>query len=167
MALISDGRFVEDGWRRLADEESLPKSGKVIVSFARLESALAHAGGNVTLGVLVPNTTEPAALTSALPRLKLVAIAFPAFADGRGFSLARLLRRVGFAGELRATGRLFADQYAHAIGCGFDTVEVADDIAARQDEAQWRGAAGAYSEKYQRGYVANGSILQRRREGAK
>jgi uncharacterized protein (DUF934 family) len=166
MALVSDGRFIDDGWRRLADEETLPKSGKIIVSLARLEPALANLPAGVSLGVNVPNTTEPAALEAALPRLELIEIAFPAFADGRGFSLARLIRRAGFKGELRASGRLLADQYAHALGCGFDTVEIPDDIAGRQDEGQWRAARAAHARTYQRGYVAPGSILDARRKAA-
>lgn len=166
MALISDGCFIEDSWRRLADEEALPKSGAVIVSLARLPLALAAMKPHVTLGVIVPNTTEPGALRDALPRLGLISIAFPAFADGRGFSLARLLRRAGFSGELRASGRLLADQYAHAVGCGFDSVEIPEDLALRQDAAQWRAALDAYSRDYQRGYVGAGSILEERRKAA-
>jgi uncharacterized protein (DUF934 family) len=166
MALISDGRFIEDGWRRLADEEALPKNGKAVVSLARLPHALAHLQDGVALGVIVPNTADPAALAPALARLDLIEIAFPAFADGRGFSLARLIRRAGFTGELRASGRLLADQYAHALGCGFDTVEIPDDLAERQDESQWRAARAAYARSYQRGYVAAGSILEARRKAA-
>ena len=166
MALISDGRFIDDPWRRLADEEAVPKTGKAIVSLPRLAHALDVHGAGLDLGVIVPNTTEPAALLDALPKLGLISIAFPAFADGRGFSLARLLRRAGFKGELRASGRLLADQYTHALGCGFDTVEIPDDIAARQDEAQWRAARDAYTQTYQRGYVAPGSILEARRKAA-
>jgi uncharacterized protein (DUF934 family) len=167
MALISEGRIIEDAWRRLADEEALPRNGKVIVSLARLQDALAAPASGASFGVIVPNTTEPASLAGALPRLNLVSIAFPAFADGRGFSLARLLRRAGFAGELRASGRLLADQYAHAIGCGFDTIEIPDDLSRRQDEAQWRAALDAHANTYQRGYVARGSILEERRKATK
>jgi uncharacterized protein (DUF934 family) len=166
MALISDGRFIEDAWRRLADEEALPKSGKVIVSLARLDHALAHLGPDVSLGVLAPNTTEPGALAAALPRLSLISIIFPTFADGRGFSLARLIRRAGFNGELRASGRLLADQYGHALGCGFETVEIPDDLAERQDESQWQAARAAHARTYQRGYIASGSILDARRKAA-
>lgn len=166
MVLISDGRFMEDGWRRLADEEAMPRSGKAIVSLARLEPALAALGSDLALGVIVPNTTEPPALAAALPRLGLVSISFPAFADGRGFSLARLIRRAGFAGELRASGRLLADQYAHALGCGFDTIEIPEDLAQRQDPAQWQAARDAHARTYQRGYVARGSILDARRKAA-
>ncbi|WP_036283506.1 DUF934 domain-containing protein [Methylocystis sp. ATCC 49242] len=166
MALISDGRFIEDGWRRLADEEALPKDGRIIVSLPRLEHSLEALAPGASLGVIVPNTTEPSALASALPRLGLVSIVFPAFADGRGFSLARLIRRAGFKGELRASGRLLADQYAHALGCGFDTVEIPDDLAERQDESQWAAARAAHARSYQRGYVAPGSILEARRKAA-
>jgi uncharacterized protein (DUF934 family) len=166
MALISDGRFMEDGWRRLAEEEAVPKSGKVIVSLPRLAHAVEVHGQGADLGVILPNTTEPAALADALPKIGLVSIVFPAFADGRGFSLARLIRRAGFKGELRASGRLLADQYAHALGCGFDTIEIPDDIAERQDESQWRAARDAHARTYQRGYVAPGSILDARRKAA-
>ena len=72
MALISDGRFVEDGWRRLADEEALPKSGKFIVSLARLDQALERLTPDATLGVLAPNTTEVDALAAALGRKSVV-----------------------------------------------------------------------------------------------
>lgn len=166
MALIFEGAFVADQWRRLADEEALPKGGKVIVSLARLGDALEAFGPDCALGVIVANTTDPATLAPVLSRLALIVIAFPAFSDGRGFSLARLLRRAGFSGELRASGRIVADQYHHALGCGFDHIEIPDDLAKRQDEAQWRVALEAYSKFYQSGYGGRGSILDERRKAA-
>jgi uncharacterized protein (DUF934 family) len=166
MALIYEGAFVEDAWRRLADEEALPSSGKVVVSLSRLDSALAARDSGAPIGVIVPNTTEPAALQQAFHRLGLIAIQFPAFADGRGFSLASLLRRAGFVGELRASGRVIVDQYLHAIGCGFDTIEIPDDLAARHSEARWSAALKARSLSYQRGNRAGVSILEQRRKAA-
>ncbi len=166
MALISDGKFVEDDWRHLADEEDLPKSGKVIVSQKRLDEAVAAFAAGAQLGVVVANTTEPATLAPYFARLALIAVAFPAFTDGRGFSLARLLRRAGFRGELRASGRVVADQAIHARQCGFDTIEIPHDLATRQDEAQWSTALAAYSENYQEGYAVHGSILERRRKAS-
>lgn len=71
----------------------------------------------------------------------LIAIEFPVFSDGRGFSLARLLRDMGYEGRLRAVGRLIADQYAMARRVGFDEVEVAPDIADRQPQDQWLARA--------------------------
>lgn len=86
----------------------------------------------VTLAPDTPLADLPSHLGRAL-----IAIDFPAFTDGRGFSLARRLRELGFRGRLRAAGRLIADQYAMARRVGFDEVEVAPDIAARQPAEQW------------------------------
>lgn len=88
---------------------------------------------------LTPDT-DPETLVDHLHR-KLIAIDFPAFSDGRGFSIARYLREMGYQGRLRAVGRLIADQYAMARRVGFDEVEVAADIAARQPEDQWLARA--------------------------
>ena len=68
---------------------------------------------------------------------KLIRIAFPTFADGRGFSLARRLRNAGYAGHLRAVGHVISDQFRYALECGFDDVEITDALAARQPEADW------------------------------
>jgi len=166
MALISDGKFVEDGWRRLADEESAPRSGNCIVSQARLSETLEELAPDAPLGVIVANTADVDALRPHFARLALIAISFPAFSDGRGFSLARLIRRAGFKGELRASGRLVADQATHARRCGFDTIEIPPDLAKRQGEAQWADALNTYGEFYQEGYATRASILEQRRRGA-
>ena len=164
MALISEGRFVEDSWRRLADEETLPKGGSCIVSEARLAEAASALPAEALLGVFLANTADPAKLAPYLSRLALIAIGFPAHGDGRGFSLARLIRRAGFEGELRASGRLIADQATHALRCGFDTIEIASDIASRQDATQWAAASSAYGAFYQQGYASRETILEERRK---
>ena len=72
---------------------------------------------------------------------KLVCIDFPSFADGRGFTIARRVRSVGFLGRMRARGHVLADQYAMARRVGFDEVEISDELANRQPEAQWLARA--------------------------
>lgn len=89
--------------------------------------------------VLAPDT-DPATLPDRMHH-PLIAIDFPAFNDGRGFTLARMLRELGYKGTLRASGRLIADQYAMARRVGFDEVQVAADIAARQPQEQWLARA--------------------------
>jgi uncharacterized protein (DUF934 family) len=84
---------------------------------------------------------DPGTLAARLEGVALVRIAFPGFADGRGFTLARRLRAMGYTGRLRATGHVLADQYAMARRSGFDEVEIDAALAARQDEAQWRARA--------------------------
>ncbi|MFC0199735.1 DUF934 domain-containing protein [Paracoccus rhizosphaerae] len=88
---------------------------------------------------LAPDT-DPKTLADRMHH-DLIAIDFPSFGDGRGFSLARRLRELGYKGRLRASGRLIADQYAMARRVGFDEVQVAADIAARQPEDQWLARA--------------------------
>ena len=82
--------------------------------------------------------------------IRLITIAFPSFQDGRGFSLARRLRQAGYRGRLRASGHVIADQYAHARRVGFDEVGIADELAARQPEAQWLARAGWQEHFYQK-----------------
>lgn len=81
--------------------------------------------------------TLPEALPDRFDGIDLIRVTFPAFSDGRGFTLARQIRARGYAGRLRAKGPLISDQYAMARRSGFDEVEIPDDLAARQPEAQW------------------------------
>ena len=82
-----------------------------------------------------------ATLANRLSQLWLIRIAFPAFNDGRGFTLARDLRRMGYASTLRACGHILADQYAMARRAGFDEVEISNALAARQPWPQWQARA--------------------------
>ncbi|MCG6904843.1 MAG: DUF934 domain-containing protein [Rhodobacter sp.] len=79
----------------------------------------------------------------------MIRVDFPGFADGRGFTIARRLRLMGFAGRLRARGHVIADQYAMARRAGFDEVEIDRDLAARQPEPQWRARANWRAHDYQ------------------
>lgn len=79
----------------------------------------------------------PEALPASFDGVEMIRVAFPAFSDGRGFSLARHLRARGYTGRLRAKGHVIADQYAMARRAGFDEVEIADDLAERQPAEQW------------------------------
>ncbi len=102
-----------------------------------LPNELEHATGVIALDV--PNDTDVAQLASLLPRITCIRVAFPRFSDGRGFSLARQLRELGYSGKLIASGHLISDQYRHARACGFDACEIDDAIAQRQPEHHWIG----------------------------
>jgi len=75
--------------------------------------------------------------------------AFPSSADGRGFTIAKRLRLMGYQGRLRAHGHVIADQYAMARRAGFDEVEIPDDLAARQPQNQWLARANWQEHNYQ------------------
>ena len=77
-----------------------------------------------TQAVALVNTDELEALKAHVGRLKLIVLHFPKFTDGRAYSQARLLReRLGYRGELRATGAVFRDQLPFLLRCGFDSFE--------------------------------------------
>ena len=89
------------------------------------------------------------ALVGRLDEVEIIRIAFAAFSDGRGFTLARRLRMMGFAGRLRAAGHVIADQYAMARRAGFDEVEISADLARRQPWEQWQARADWCAHDYQ------------------
>lgn len=164
MPLMRDHAFVPDTYHQLTDDEAVPAEGNIIVPLARLDEAEARLKtGTENVGLHVPNTVKPDTLKPYFNSVALISIAFPAFSDGRGFSIARRLRRLGFTGILRASGPLIADQYAYAMACGFDEIALPDPLAKRQPIAQWQKAAGAISLAYQRGYHRPATILDRRR----
>lgn len=144
--IVTDEGFARDDFAPATADA--PLAAGVLISLDRLPAATAS-----DLAVLVENDAEPEALAPWLDRLALIAVRFPSFADGRGFSLARRLRALGYAGRLRAQGHVIVDQYAYARACGFDEIAIDDAQAARQPEAQWLNAARAapdYREKLRR-----------------
>ena len=91
--------------------------------------------------LLLAHTDAPDAVQPYINALTTIRVAFPAFNDGRAFTIARRLRMAGFKGHLRAVGPVIADQYAMARRVGFDDVEIPDDLAKRQPQAQWLARA--------------------------
>lgn len=141
----------------------------ILAPLADLQVALDKPGRG-PVGVEIANNTDVERLAPFFEKLALIAVAFPAYTDGRGFSLARRLRRSGFKGRLRAVGPLIPDQGPYAFACGFDEIELPETSVARQTEAQWKQALSTITFAYQPGYARPESILQRRlaaREGAR
>jgi uncharacterized protein (DUF934 family) len=109
------------------------------------------------VGVLLAGSDDPGQLGADLPGIGLIAIEFPKFVDGRGFSTARLLReRYGYKGEIRAVGSYLPDQIYYLRRCGFDAFEVPDE---RVEDAL--GCWTPFSEPYQAG-VDQPPLYQRR-----
>lgn len=139
---------VPERWALLADDAPLPDTGAVIVPLERLDEAVAK-GPGLRIGLTLPNDAGLEPLRPRLDRLALVRIVFPSFSDGRGFSLARRLRGMGYQSRLRAAGPVIADQFGHLLACGYDEVEVADEVASRQPVEQWMAALSKFSRYYQ------------------
>lgn len=112
--------------------------------------------------VVVP-TVAPETVLAEAGANAIVGIRFPAHSDGRGFTLARRLRRLGFTGRLRAVGPVVPDQFANLLACGFDEVEIPDSQLERQPITQWGAALGASVHVYQACHTDKISILAARR----
>lgn len=163
MLIIDQNGAHQDDWVTVADEDPIPPGEKVIVTPARLTNAIETIWASVpALGVHIANDTDAKTALPYFNYAQLISIAFPSFADGRGFSLARKLRWIGFVGELRATGPVIADQYAFLKSCGFDSIAPGGGVTARQGPEQWANAMQAMSFGYQRGYPGARNILEAR-----
>lgn len=151
-----------DPYQRVAGGDIAGRS-HVLVPLAELDAVRA-VGGNRLIGIEVANTTKPGTVLPVPDHVALIAIVFPSFSDGRGFSLAKCLRNAGFTGILRAVGPLIADQFGYALACGFDEVDIPAELAARQPVEIWLAAAQAYRLTYQASHQTGApSILDRRR----
>ena len=90
---------------------------------------------------------DPASLAGELERVARIEVNFPKFGDGRGFSIAKLLRgRYGYKGELRAVGHITRDHLHFMERVGFDAFELREG----EDPAQALAALDAFSVSYQR-----------------
>ena len=123
--IIRDRAIVDDDFVHVPDGAELPDGGKPIVTLARyVASREALLGRYPALGVRIASDKLPGDVPEP-GRLALIAIEFPRFSDGRGFSVARQLRdRHGFAGELRAVGWVLRDQLFYMERCGFNAFEL-------------------------------------------
>jgi uncharacterized protein (DUF934 family) len=146
---LSDGQFVlaEDPFTHVGDDEDLVR-GDLIISLTRFQTdgeRLLSEGRSV--GVRLEPDEEVEALAYDLPRLSAVAVAFPKFSDGRGYTAARLLReRYGFKGEIRAVGDVLREQAGFMVRVGIDAFEPADGSTPEQ----WARAVGRHRHVYQR-----------------
>lgn len=148
MPLLKNNTLVSDSWINAGAEGELPDAGDVVVPLKRLLDqwdVLSTRGGK--LGVQLGNVDKPEALANALPRLALIVLPFPAFNDGRAYSIARKLREMGYKGELRATGNVLPDQLQLMLQVGFDVF----DIGERFPLETWQKASRQMSLAYQRG----------------
>ena len=149
MPLIEDGRPAEDSWTSVPDGEPVPGDIPAIISFERWQAERdSFAGRNSKLGVRVKSATLAPAIAEDLDRFALVAVEFPKFRDGRGFSTARELReRYGYEGEIRAVGHVLPDQYLFLKRTGFTSVEAPEGT----NLDSWANALSEVSVVYQPG----------------
>ena len=133
MTIVTDTGFAEDDWLHgFISPDQIPANDKP-----------------PAIGVDLASDADPVDLSEHLAEIDLIRVDFPSFADGRGFTIARRLRDLGYRGRLRARGQVIADQYAMARRAGFDEVEIDAELAERQTENQWLRRAAWQAHDYQ------------------
>ncbi|MGE8064770.1 DUF934 domain-containing protein [Pseudomonas sp. NPDC089569] len=143
----------DDPWTLVRHVEGEVPGGPLILPLARwLQDPQQQ-------GVWLGPDDEVESLRPWLARLPLIALDFPDFRDGRGYSQAYLLRtRLGWTGELRAIGDVLRDQLSHMRQCGFDSFAVREDKSA---EDALKGLAGM-SVQYGRSVIEPRPLFRRR-----
>ena len=165
-SLIKERRIATDSWQRLeraaegGSFAALPEGRDVIVPLGLwVERRAELAARRGRLGVWLDSHEAPEVLAGDVGRFEVIAVNFPKFQDGRGFSIGRLLReRFGYTGELRAIGHITRDHLYYMEGCGFDAFELREG----EDLEQALAAFGAFSEAYQASVTRPLPLFRRR-----
>ena len=146
---IIDGipRIVADEWEVLRPESAVASAHAYqIVPLAQFSSALDQGVASDIRAVWISPENDFEPLIAHLLSLEIIAVDFPSFRDGRGYSIATLLRtRYGWAGQLRAIGDVLRDQLNFMRRCGFDAFAIRPD----KDIQDAIKSFGHYSVRYQ------------------
>lgn len=113
-------------------------------------------------GPRLPVTTPLEEVETAAAEHDGLVLEFGFFRDGRGFSLAAVLRERGYAGRLTAAGKVLPDQARHLRRSGFDAVE----LAPGADRAAWERMDAAFSASYQPAVDPDAPVWRRRQSAA-
>jgi len=159
-ALIVKQSLATDRWLWPEAGAQITPDSSVIVPLDRLLAEREHLSARPgELGVSLQPDDDPLLLGRFLERLTLIAVNFPVFTDGRGYSSARLIReRLNWRGELRAVGDIQRDQIPYLLRVGFDAFA----LKPGQDAAEALRAMNDFSEAYQASVVQPVPLFRRR-----
>lgn len=161
--LIKLDGIAQDEWTLLPATEE-PESaevpaGKVIMPLNIWLAQGDRLAEREHLGVWLDSHEEPEALGEDAARFAVIAVNFPKFTDGRGYSIARLLReRYGFCNELRAIGDVLLDPLYYMKRCGFDAFVLRED----KDIGKAQQCLSIFSEVYQAAVDQTAPLFRRR-----
>ena len=129
MALVKHKALVEDAYADVTAGEPIPSGGPVLVNLEQWQRNRVQLLKRADpVAVKLRSDQPPELVAGDLESLAMVALEFPAFADGRAYSYARLLReQYGFTGEIRAVGDVLVEQIHFMERTGFDTFELDSD----------------------------------------
>jgi len=166
--IIKDKAIVADDWSVLRLEEGVAPDavavppGKQIVPLTVWEAQRKTLRMRDDIGVWIASHERPEVLKDDVAALPVIAVDFPKFSDGRGYSIAYNLRmRLGYSGELRAIGDVLRDQMFYMQRVGFNA------FATREDRSIHDAlkSLSDFSEAYQGAWDQKSPLFRRVQRG--
>lgn len=156
--IIRNGAIVDDDWTVVDGDTNPLPPGKLIVPLSVWREQAESLSQRDTIGIWLNSDESPQLIAGDLDKFGVVAINFPVFTDGRGFSYARELRQThGYRGELRAIGAFIRDQLYYLRRCGFDAFALENT-----DPEQALASFNDFSETYQAAADQSDPLFRRR-----
>ena len=157
--IIKDGSIVTNEWKLVTEINDAFPEGKIIVTLALWQEYKEALKSRAEIGLYLLNDQCVSTISNELTHFAVIAIDFPVFVDGRGFSIARLLRdRYNYQGEVRATNNVIRDQLCYLSRCGFNAFDMEDDIDLKASLASLTD----FTESYQTGTNQKKPLFRRR-----
>lgn len=127
--IIKDSAIIDNEWQIANDIEAPLGEGNLLVSLEIWEAHKDALLARPAIGLWLKNDQSLDDIANELENFAVIAIDFPSFMDGRGFSIARLLRdRYRYGGEVRATGDVIRDQLCYLRRSGFNAFDMDESI---------------------------------------
>lgn len=159
-----DGSLRSDNWAVISRPEAgetlkIPEGQPSLIPVDLWLEGYEQYAGRDDLGVWFDSHDEPEQLADKVNELPVIAVNFPRFVDGRGYSIGRLLReRFGYTGELRAIGDVLLDQLQFMKRCGFDAYALRFD----KDATKAARCLNFFSQSYQAAADTDVPLFRRR-----
>ncbi|HFD11338.1 MAG TPA: DUF934 domain-containing protein [Crenotrichaceae bacterium] len=127
--LVKNSKICNNQWLHL-ETEVIPDNGWVTLPLERwVAEHKEFEDREDPVGVRLLPESDFTQIENNLDQLQLIVIEFPVLADGRVFSFAKILRRKGYQGEIRAIGNFLTDQMYYLQHVGVDSFELPDTVS--------------------------------------
>lgn len=157
--LINQNSTLENNWQIVVDQASELPQGNILVEASYWLENQSELSKRPNVGIYLNGDADLESLKDVLDSFEVIAVNFPAFADGRGYSLARLLKeRYHYKGEVRAIGDVLIDQLYFMKRCGFDTYLLKDGLEAEKALQYF----STFSDPYQLAYDVQTPLFRRK-----
>ncbi len=157
--LINSTSILENNWEIVSDYEAALPSGNILMDVDYWIANKEQLNSRNDIGLILKGDSDIESIKNELDQFEVIAVNFPAFADGRGYSLARLLKeRYNYKGEIRAIGDVLIDQLYFMKRCGFDSYLLKEGLDAQKALAYF----STFSDPYQLAYDLPTPLFRRK-----